>query len=188
MNLPLSIQKQVNIVRSVKMVDLYVKGTRGVQLFLEYYKNPEAMEKSFSKDGWFKTGDMARTEEDGYFYFADRDSDILKVGGENVSARQVEEFIGELLGQGVLEETAVVAQKHDMLDEVVVVFAIKSPWTELSEDEIRDKIMTACETGLADFKRPRSIYFVDEIPRATLEKVAKNKLRELADQYADEGK
>ena len=166
--------------------DLYIRGKRGVHIFLEYYKNPEAMEKSFTQDGWFQTGDTVRLGEDGYFYFADRDKDVLKVGAENVSARQIEEFIGELLGMGVLEEHAVVAQKHPMLDEVPVVFAIKSQWTQLSEDEIRDKIMAGCEQGLADFKRPRAIYFVDDMPRATLEKVAKNKLREMADALADE--
>lgn len=168
--------------------DLYIRGTRGIHIFYEYYKNPEAMKKSFTEDGWFQTGDMARLGEDGFMYFADRDKDVLKVGAENVSARQVEEFIGNLLGQGVLDEHAVVAQKHDMLDEVPVVFAIKSPWTQMSEEEIREKIMKGCEEGLADFKRPRAIYFMEEMPRATLEKVAKNKLREIADQYADEGR
>lgn len=168
--------------------DLYVRGTRGIQLFFEYYKNPEAMKKSFTEDGWFQTGDMARQEADGHMYFADRDKDVLKVGAENVSARQVEEFIGALVGMGVLDEHAVVAQKHEMLDEVPVVFAIKSPWTQLSEDEIRQKIMDGCASGLADFKRPRAVYFLDEMPRATLEKVAKNKLREMADEYADQAK
>lgn len=168
--------------------DLYVKGTRGIQLFYEYYKNPEAMEKSFTKEGWFKTGDMARVGEDGYMYFADRDKDVLKVGAENVSARQVEECIGEILGMGVLEEHVVVAQKHEMLDEVPVVFAIKSPWTQLTEEQIREKILQGCTQKLADFKRPRAVYFETELPRVTLEKVAKNRLREMADQYKDEGR
>lgn len=164
--------------------DLWIRGTRGVHIFLEYFKNPEAMEKSFNDEGWFQTGDQARLGEDGYMYFADRDKDVLKVGGENVSARQIEEFISELLGMGVLEEHAVVAQKHDMLDEVPVVFAIKSAWTDRSDDDIREQILTGCEK-LADFKRPKAVYFVDELPRATLEKVAKNKLREMADEFAD---
>lgn len=89
---------------------------------------------------------------------------------------------------GVLDELAVVAQKHDMLDEVPVVFAIKSQWTMLSEDEIRQQIIDGCARDLADFKRPRKVYFVEEIPRAALDKVAKNKLREMADALADEEK
>jgi crotonobetaine/carnitine-CoA ligase len=165
--------------------DLYVRGTRGIQLFLEYYKNPEAMEKAFTSDGWFHTGDMARIGEDGYFYFADRDKDVLKVGGENVSARQVEEAV---MAVGGFDEVAVVAQKHEMLDEVPVVFAIKSAYSADSQEELRSKVLAHCEQNLADFKRPRKVYFLEEFPRATLEKVAKNKLREMADEYKDEGK
>ncbi len=167
---------------------IYVRGTRGIQLFLEYYKNPEAMEKSFTKDGWFATGDMARIAADGYFYFAERDKDILKVGGENVSARQVENLIRELLGNGVIEDVAVVAQKHPMLDEVPVVFIIRSASSAMSEDEIRQKILDGCSKELADFKRPRKVYFEKEFPRATLDKVAKNRLREMADALAEQDK
>ena len=167
--------------------DLWIRGVRGINIFYEYYKNPEAMEESFNDQGWFQTGDRIRVETDGYLYFSDRDKDVLKVGGENVSARQIEELIGEILGMGVLEEHAVVAQKHDMLDEVPVVFAMKSMWTELSEEDITAKIMAGC-MKLADFKRPKAVYFVDDMPRAALEKVAKNKLRELADKLADQEK
>ena len=165
--------------------DLWLKAQRGIQIFLEYYKNPEAMEKSFSEDGWFHTGDMARLGEDGYLYFADRDKDVLKVGAENVSARQVEEFVTAL---GGFDELAVVAQKHDMLDEVPVVFGIKSPHATESEDDIRQRVLAECKKGLADFKCPRAIYFVEDLPRATLEKVAKNVLREMADDLADKEK
>ena len=160
--------------------ELCIRGTRGVQLFYEYYKNPEAMAKSFTDDGWFKTGDMVRLGEDGYFYFSDRDKDLLKVGAENVSARQVEEVIYEL--QGCFDEVAVVAQKHEMLDEVPVVFAIKSPYTEETEEQLREKIMSHCAQKLADFKRPRAVYFLEDFPRVTLEKTAKNKLRDLANE------
>ena len=126
--------------------DLWVRGTRGVQMFFEYYKNPEAMAKSITADGWFQTGDTARLGEDGYFYFADRDKDILKVGGENVSARQVEECIHGLLGMGVLDELAVVAQKHDMLDEVPVVFASKS-WTAAPRTSPISSVRARCTSS-----------------------------------------
>ena len=124
---------------------------------------------------------MARLGEDGYFYFGDRDKDILKVGGENVSASQVEGFVLALLDRGVLDAQAVVAQKHEMLGEVPVLFAVRGPGCALSEDEIRTIVLHGC-AGLADFKRPRAVHFLDELPRATLDKVAKNKLRELADE------
>jgi len=163
--------------------DFYIRGTRGVSMFLEYYKNPEAMAKSFTEDGWFATGDMVRLGEDGYFYFSERDKDVLKVGGENVSARQIEDLI---MGLGLFEEIAVVAQKHEMLDEVPVLFAIKSPHKHDSDEELRKKVFSACEKNLGDFKRPRAVYFLEDFPRATLQKIAKNKLREVADYLAME--
>ena len=66
--------------------ELWMRGTRGIQLFLEYYDNPEANAKSF-EDGWFKTGDMVVMGEGGNVFYRERDKDLLKVGGENVSAR-----------------------------------------------------------------------------------------------------
>ncbi len=167
--------------------DLYIRGYRGIQLFLEYYKNPEAMAKSFTKDGWFATGDQIRLGEDGYMYFADRDKDVLKVGGENVSARQVEEAINAAAPY-MFAEVAVVAQKHDMLDEIPVAFIIKGPYCDKSDDEMRTVVFDYCTKNMADFKRPRKLYFIkdEEMPRATLEKVAKNKLREMSDARADE--
>ena len=161
-----------------------IRGTRGVQLFYEYYKNPEAMEKSFTKDGWFITGDRVSVREDGFLYFGDRDKDLLKVGAENVSARQIEEVIYQL--QGCFDEVAVVAQKHDMLDEVPVVFAIKSAQSQESEADLSAKLLAHCAEKLADFKCPRAVYFLEDFPRVTLDKTAKNKLRDLANQYADE--
>ena len=67
-----------------------------------------------------------------------------------------------------------------------MVYAIKSHWTTLAEDEIRRQILDGCKRDLADFKRPRKVYFVEEMPRAALDKVAKNKLREMADELADQ--
>ena len=69
-------------------------GTRGIQLFLEYYDNPEANAKAF-EDGWFKTGDMVVMGEGGDIFYRERDKDLLKVGGENVSAKEVEDVVGD---------------------------------------------------------------------------------------------
>src|SRR5438270_4833087 len=70
--------------------ELWLSGTRGIQLFLEYYENPEANEKAFV-DGWFRTGDIVTMTAGGNVVYAERDKDLLKVGGENVSAREVED-------------------------------------------------------------------------------------------------
>ena len=79
--------------------ELWLRGTRGIQLFLEYFDNPEANEKAFDGD-WFKTGDMVVLGEGGNIFYRERDKDLLKVGGENVSAREVEEIAGTIAGVG----------------------------------------------------------------------------------------
>ncbi|MDE0911638.1 MAG: AMP-binding protein, partial [Myxococcota bacterium] len=159
--------------------ELWIRGRRGVQLFLEYYDNEEAMEKAFTEDGWFKTGDMVMLGEEGNFFYKDRDKDALKVGGENVSAREVEDCVREVGGIG---DIAVVGRQHDMLDMVPVAFVIRGMGAPESEDEHAAAIIAHCKENLADFKVPRAVYFRDEFPTATLDKVAKNKLREIADE------
>lgn len=159
--------------------ELWLRGTRGVQLFLEYYDNPEANAKSFTEDGWFKTGDLVKLGPEGDFFYCDRDKDALKVGGENVSARQVEEVCMQVGGIG---EIAVVSRSHPMLDMVPVAFVIKGYDAPQDDAGFAARIIDHCKANLADFKVPRAVYFVDEFPRATLDKVAKNKLREMAEE------
>ncbi len=157
--------------------ELWVRGTRGVQLFLEYFDNDEANAKAFTDDGWFKTGDLVMLSEAGFFFFKDRDKDALKVGGENVSAKEVEDVCRTVPG---IADVAIVGQTHDFFGQVAVAFVIPAPG---APDDLGDQIMAACAANLAGFKCPKSVYLVDEFPRATLEKVAKNKLREIADSY-----
>ena len=162
--------------------ELWIRGRRGVQLFLEYFDNPEAMKKSFTEDGWFKTGDRVVLGAEGNFFYKERDKDALKVGGENVSAREVEDCCREA---GGIADIAVVGRKHEMLDQVPVVFVIRAPDEKRSESEQAAAILEKCKAKLADFKVPRAVYFRDEFPTATLEKVAKNRLREIADEMPD---
>ena len=164
--------------------ELWVRGRRGVQLFLEYYDNEEAMSKAFTEDGWFKTGDRVVLGEEGNFFYKDRDKDALKVGGENVSAREVEDCCRAV---GGIADIAVVGRQHEMLDQVPVAFVIRAPGASGSEEEHAAAIIEACREKLADFKVPRAVYFRDEFPTATLEKVAKNRLREIADEMPDPG-
>ena len=161
--------------------ELWVRGTRGIQLFLEYYDNPGAMADSFTEEGWFKTGDVVRIGEGGGFFFCERDKDLIKVGGENVSAREVEDVIRQVPG---LSDVAVVSRSHEMLDVVPVAFVIVTEGQAVDEPELEAAIIEVCSSKLADFKVPRSVHVVDEFPRATLDKVAKNKLRELAETLA----
>lgn len=157
--------------------ELWLRGERGVQLFLEYYGNAEATEKAFEGD-WFKTGDMVVLGEGGNVFYRERDKDLLKVGGENVSAREVEDVVGTVPGVG---SVAVVGKSHDFLDEVVVAFVIPSP-SAPDEAELEKAILELCRTRLSDFKVPRAVYFVDAFPLGTLDKVLKKNLREMADE------
>ncbi len=153
--------------------DLYVRGQRGVSLFLEYFNDPAATAAAFREDGLFITGDRVRRGADGALYFADRAKDMLKVGGENVAASEIERVIALVPG---VAEAAVVANKHPMLDEVPVAFVIPAPG---AAEDLPARILAACTAQLADFKRPHEVRLVDSLPRATLEKVAKARLREM---------
>jgi crotonobetaine/carnitine-CoA ligase len=161
--------------------ELWLRGTRGIQLFLEYLDNPEANDEAFTADGWFRTGDMVMVDAAGRFFYQERDKDLLKVGGENVSARQVEDTCRAV---GGIADIAVVGRSHDMLDQVPVAFVIRAADAPEDEDAHARAIIDRCVDELSDFKVPRAVHFVEEFPRATLDKVAKNKLRDLADELA----
>ncbi|MGJ5196625.1 AMP-binding protein [Bradyrhizobium sp. HKCCYLRH1030] len=156
--------------------NLAIKGVPGLSLFAEYLYNDEATRTSFDADGFFLTGDRVTRLPDGFIKFGDRTKDMLKVGGENVAASEIEQVIITVPG---VRETAVVARKHPMLDEVPVAFVIPQPG--IAREELPDKVLAACRAGLADFKVPREVKLVDEMPRSTLEKVAKAELRKLLD-------
>jgi len=78
-------------------------------------------------------------------------------------------------------DVAVVAQSHDMLSEVAVAFVIRGPGADGDDSRLEKAVIEQCAALLADFKVPRAVYVVEEFPRATLDKVAKNQLRERAD-------
>ncbi|MEN3348555.1 MAG: carnitine-CoA ligase, partial [Bradyrhizobium sp.] len=110
--------------------------------------------------------------------FGDRAKDMLKVGGENVAASEIEQVIAVIPG---VREVAVVAKKHPMLDEVPVAFIIPQAGLAALPADLHDRVMTTCRSALADFKVPREIRFVDDMPRSTLEKIAKAVLRKMLD-------
>ncbi|MDP3676215.1 MAG: AMP-binding protein [Novosphingobium sp.] len=152
--------------------DLYVRGVRGITLFKEYLKDPEATTRSFDENGWFSTGDRIRIDGQGCLFFADRSKDILRVGGENVAASEIEAVI---LRTGWVSECAVVGQKHDMLDEVPVAFVVAAAD---APQHLESKLIQCCREQLADFKVIRDVHVVEDLPRSTLQKIAKHRLRE----------
>ena len=156
--------------------NLLIKGIPGLSLFSEYLHNEKATRESFDEHGYFITGDRVTLLDDGFIKFGDRAKDMLKVGGENVAASEIEQVVAVVPG---VREAAVVAKKHPMLDEVPVVFIIPLAGVAGAPADLKDNVMAACRKSLADFKVPREIIFVDEMPRSTLEKVAKAELRKI---------
>ncbi|MGX7743201.1 AMP-binding protein [Rhodopseudomonas parapalustris] len=156
--------------------NLLIKGVPGLSLFKEYLHNESATRDSFDEFGYFITGDRVTLLEHGAIRFGDRAKDMLKVGGENVAASEIEQVVITVPG---VREAAVVAKKHPMLDEVPVVFVIPQGGVAAAPPDFADRIAAACAAALADFKRPREIRLVDDMPRSTLEKVAKAELRKM---------
>jgi crotonobetaine/carnitine-CoA ligase len=152
-----------------------VRGVPGVSLFHSYLHDPDATEASYDERGLFRTGDRVTLHDDGFLQFADRDKDMLKVGGENVAASEIERVVMEVPG---VREVAVIGKPHPMLDEVPVVFVIPDA-SELvaAPDDLQRAILSACRSRLASFKVPDEVRVVPDMPRATIEKIAKAALR-----------
>jgi crotonobetaine/carnitine-CoA ligase len=150
---------------------LEIRGVRGVGMALGYLDDPRADAEAWNADNWFDTGDRVELHEDGWLSFVEREKDMLKIGGENVGALEIESAILRTPG---VSEAAVIGIPDRMLDEVPVAFVI----AESGDPKMESRILETCRTELADFKLPREIRFVDELPRATLEKVSKAALRD----------
>ncbi|HEY5209923.1 MAG TPA: AMP-binding protein [Stellaceae bacterium] len=155
--------------------NLEVRAQRGVGLFLEYYDDPDGTAAAFTHDGYFRTGDLVTRLADGSLRYATRAKDMLKVGGENVAAAEIERAIVAVAG---VREAAVIGRPHEFLAEVPVAFVLVDPGVA-DRDALMAAIETACASQLADFKRPREIRLVDELPRSINEKIAKRELRRI---------
>ncbi len=150
------------------IVRSYRPGTFGVMK--EYYKDPTANQETFRGD-WIRTGDLGRMDEEGYVYILDRMKDMIISGGFNISSKEVE---------GVLEthlkifEAAVVGFPDEDYGEAVKAFVVLKEGQESTQEEI----IEFCRSKIASYKRPKEIKFVDTLPRNTVGKVMKYKLKE----------
>lgn len=162
---------------------LYIRGIRGVSLFQEYFRNAEATESAFDDEGFFNTGDQVTLLEDGFVRFADRIKDMLKIGGENVASLEIERVINAIEG---IEESAVVAWPHPMLDEVPIAFVrVGGSLLGKSDDHVAEIVQASCRRLLADFKVPREVHVLEDFPRANIGKTAKAQLRKWRQERAD---
>jgi crotonobetaine/carnitine-CoA ligase len=149
---------------------------RGRSLFLEYYNNPEATGEAFDADGYFRTGDRVRLLEDGSIMFVDRIKDVIKVGGEGVSASEVEAVIQRVEG---VAEVAVVAKPDPLRSEVPIAFVVLKPG---HGEDVADLLIERCRQSLAKFKVPQEVRFLNEMPKVGFGKIARVRLRALAAQ------
>lgn len=136
-----------------------------------YYGEPVLTAAAFSKDGWFKSGDMGYLRPDGYFRFLGRYKDMLKIGGENVDPMEVERY---LLTHEAVTEAAVVGYADEKLTQIPVAFVCAAPGTSTQA------LIDYCHGRLASFKVPRHIWVVDALPMTSSGKVRKVELREAA--------
>ena len=157
--------------------NLFVRGVRGLSIFAAYLDDPQATAESFDEHGFFKTGDRVRHHGDGFIQFSERAKDVLKVAGENVGASEIERVVNEVPG---VAEAAVVGKPDAMRGEVPVVFVIATAGSPPATRLVGD-ILAACTARLADYKVPRHVVIVDDLPRGTIEKVSKVALRQRAE-------
>ena len=137
---------------------------------LGYFRRPDLTAGTI-KDGWMWTGDIATWDDERYVFIVDRAKDMIISGGENIYSVQVEEAIAT--HQAVLE-TAVIGVPDDTWGESVMAYVVLKPGMTATEDEIID----AARQNLASYQKPRSVEFVDELPKAPTGKILKRVLRD----------
>ena len=132
---------------------------RGTAISAGYYRQPEATAAVFTPDGWFKTGDLVRMDEEGYVFIVDRAKDMINVGGEKVYPRDVEELLHR---HPAVADAVVVGVPDPDLGEIVKAYVALNPghaWTA-------DEVIAYLRPSLAAFKLPRLVEFVDAVPRS----------------------
>ena len=153
--------------------ELVVRGTPGITLFAEYLDDHETTAASF-RDGWFLTGDRARRDANGRFFFDGRRSDVLKVAGENVSTVEVEAV---LVSHPDVLEASVVGVPDPIRDEVPVAYVVAA---DLANPPLALDLLEWCGVRLGKAKVPREITLLDELPRTSVGKIRKFLLKEEA--------
>ena len=141
---------------------------RGHNIMKGYYQRPDETE-AVMRDGWFRSGDLARRDEDGFYYIVDRAKDMIIRGGFNVYPREIEEV---LLSHPAVSLAAVVGVPHERHGEEIKAYVIKNEDAELEEDEL----VEWSKEQLASYKYPRVVEFRDELPMTATGKILKREL------------
>jgi long-chain acyl-CoA synthetase len=144
---------------------------RGPQVMKGYWNKPEETAQVL-RDGWLHTGDIARKDADGYFYIVDRMKDMIIAGGYNIYPREVEEVLWEFPR---IQEAAVIGVPDSYRGETVKAFVVLQPGVSATSDEI----IAFCRGRLAAYKVPRLVVFRDSLPKSSVGKYLRRKLRDL---------
>ena len=143
---------------------------KGPQVMKGYWEKPDETQKVLSSDGWLKTGDMGRMDQDGFIYIEDRKKDMILVSGFNVYPNEIEGVVAEM--DDVLEVAAIGKESPDS-GEIVKLFVVKKN-PELSDSEIYEH----CKKNLTAYKVPKEIEYRDELPKTNVGKILRRALRE----------
>ncbi|MGQ9825010.1 MAG: class I adenylate-forming enzyme family protein [Desulfotomaculales bacterium] len=142
---------------------------KGPHVCLGYWRNPEATAESL-KDGWFYSGDMARMDEDGFFYIVGRQKEMIISGGENIYAAEVEMVFND---HPAVKESALIGKPDPKWGEIGVLIVQLRPGQEVGAEELKQW----CGRYLSKYKIPREIIFVEDLPHSPYGKVLKNELK-----------
>ena len=144
---------------------------RGENILKGYYKNPEATASAF-RNGWFHTGDIGYRDSDGFYYIVDRKSDMIIRGGENIYPREIDEVLYQ---HPQIAAAAVIGVPDQLYGEEVAAVVVLQPDAKISEAEV----IEFCKARLADYKCPKSVRFMEDIPKGPTGKLLKRELAQM---------
>lgn len=144
---------------------------KGPQVMQGYWQNKSATAESMTRDGYFKTGDIAMLDDRGFFHIVDRKKDMILVSGFNVYPNEIEAEVAKL--EGVLE-SACIGIQDEKSGEAPKLFVVKNNDSITSDD-----IISFCRKTMAAYKVPKQIVFIDELPKSTVGKLLRRELRDL---------
>lgn len=147
---------------------------RGPNVMARYFRNESETRRAFTADGWLRTGDLGRMDDDGYVFITGRLKELIIKGGENIAPREIDEA---LYRHEHVVEAAAFACPCDSYGQRVEAAVALEPGHAVPEDELLD----LCESVLGRFKKPDRVHFLDELPKGPSGKIQRNRLRELVD-------
>ncbi|MEH7382275.1 long-chain fatty acid--CoA ligase [Bacillus sp. JJ1533] len=161
--------------REVKAGEVGELLIRGKHVFHHYWNNQDATNEAYH-DGWLHTGDLARCDEEGYYYIVGRKKEMIITGGENVYPLEVEQCISQ---HPAINEVAVIGVPHHKWGEMVIAVVSLIPDQQVSKQELKEY----CQAKIGKYKVPKEFIFVEEIPKTHVGKIDKNHLQKTYENF-----